>query len=1374
LRTRPTAVTRPWLWLVAALVALVIIPACISAEGESIGMSVSVSPQTVQRGGQVTYRVLISNGDQTALDGASLSYTLPDAFTYVSGSTQVRSNGVLVATEDPTVTGNVLIWEGLTLPPGRGTAVYGLHSFCQDRCETPYIAYQLDKVKEAMGAGAYVKQLFYRVTETTLGPESCWIDFVNACYDRDLIPVVRLQGVYGGENWNKPGSSGPGDYGAIAQAYARVVAGLPRRDGRLLYVEVWNEPNLDLEWSGAANATEYGEFLVDVASALRAIGDDRIVILNGGLSPGGDIAPLDFIDEMMTVPGALWAFDLWAAHPYPGNHPPEYNIHDGTASSYRDLTIDSYLLELDRLAAWGRRGIQVMITETGYALGQNNFAFQGYAVIDEANRADYVTRALRDYWSRWSEVQGVCPFELVDPLGAWAVWDWLAPDGSSHQQYDAVRAMDKTTPPASGRLCVEFSVLVDAAPGTYSCGAVFTLEDGTSIDQNGVAPLIVQPPPPTPTPTSTPTVTPTPFPTECWDAIRDGGFEIGDGWEIADTAYPASLTQTLSYEGRRSACVGITDGEVVESWSSVRQAFHVPENASSVRIAFMYYPVSEDVGTGLQYALLLDEDKSYLETVMWTVSDARQWIRVEHEASGYAGQTLWIHFGARNTSDASGPTAMYVDQVSVQVCLPLGAVTATPVASLPPGITATPTVGPQCLPLIYRGHTPPQTPSPTPLQSTVTPEPDLPAYVSRTIPVCREPHGIAVDQGTGLVYVASYLDPTLSVIDPGLGEVIATVDLGGVGGSNGVAVDSTRRRVYVVNSQTDNVSVVDLESLTVMGTVTVGDRPLYAAVDESDGTVYVTNHNAGSISVLRGNPPALADVLTTGTEPVHLAVDGARGRLAVVNGSELFDSLSLYGLASGGSAQVVPVGAGPYGLTLDARSGTWYTANVRGWSISVVDASGVPRAEWAMPGPVHQVAYSAATGRVYALCADQGALYMLDAENGQVLLGLSVGAGSGHGIAVDAARLRIYVSNAQDNTVSVICEVATADSLGLPLIWRGASTGQKSVAPLRRSGPRDVEYSVVADQVQPVAPVVTGQDLVLADGETVAYDSMRRRLALAGEGGLTVVDGVSGRTLYSVYMGASVSALAIDPVSGWVWAALAEQGEVRAIGLDGCERVSVSGLGYPSDLEARDGRVYVADTRDNRVIAVEAVTGRVLTSGSLSGSPHAIDVDVGRGRIYVGEMGTGRVLVLDAESLDVLGTVTLGGLAYAHDLTLDASGRHLYVTHDLSPKFGALSVVDTDTLRVLDTMTGDYEEPLTEPRSVFLLRDGAHAVVELGDGFVTVALDGLSVASVTRLDDGNLLRAMAVEPLEGIAYTADSKGHLRTWSLKDATGEAVR
>jgi DNA-binding beta-propeller fold protein YncE len=276
---------------------------------------------------------------------------------------------------------------------------------------------------------------------------------------------VRIQGEWGGSYWIKPQADAPGDYTSIAEAYKRVVQGLPRRDGHTLYVEVWNEPDLPVEWSWSPSASEYGHFFVDVAAAIHSLGDSRIKVLNGGLTPGNG----SFTRQLVSVPGFVDSFDLWATHCYPHNHPPEYNLHQGTAT-YPQFAIDSYLLELDVLAGYGgRSNVQVILTEAGHALYENTFGFEGYPPVSESNRADYMVRAFQNYWLSWPEVVAVTPFELVDPYGTTWYMDWLYPTTDlPHEQYSAVEALPKPGPTVvSGTLTIDFQAQASDVPGIY-------------------------------------------------------------------------------------------------------------------------------------------------------------------------------------------------------------------------------------------------------------------------------------------------------------------------------------------------------------------------------------------------------------------------------------------------------------------------------------------------------------------------------------------------------------------------------------------------------------------------------------------------------------------------------------------------------------------------------------------------------------------------------------------------------------------------------------------------------------------------------------------------------------------------------------------
>lgn len=304
--------------------------------------------------------------------------------------------------------------------------------------------------KALVGERGYLKVLFGGIDSSVEGAQPEQVALINFIYEQNLIPIVRLAGHWDGERqqWHKPQADPDGHFESLAAAVGALVSGLPRRDGFPLYIEVWNEPNLVIEWSGMVDLAEYGRLLVDVAAALRALGDPRIRILNGafGLSPEAARTLFE------AVPASAHAFDVWASHPYPHNHPPEYNHHEGTAAEGDVHTIDAYLLELAVVEEYRGERVPVLLTETGYDLGNATCLEDGYPIIDEALRVDYITRAFRDYWSQWPEVLGVTPFVFAAP--GWERFNWVDPASRTlegglpetrYAQYDAVRALAKPT-----------------------------------------------------------------------------------------------------------------------------------------------------------------------------------------------------------------------------------------------------------------------------------------------------------------------------------------------------------------------------------------------------------------------------------------------------------------------------------------------------------------------------------------------------------------------------------------------------------------------------------------------------------------------------------------------------------------------------------------------------------------------------------------------------------------------------------------------------------------------------------------------------------------------------------------------------------------
>jgi hypothetical protein len=71
-----------------------------------------------------------------------------------------------------------------------------------------------------------------------------------------------------------------GVYTSWANSIKNLVSQMPRNDNIPLYIEILNECNNNMEWSGAAKPTEYAQFFVQVSNAIRSLNDPRIKIMN--------------------------------------------------------------------------------------------------------------------------------------------------------------------------------------------------------------------------------------------------------------------------------------------------------------------------------------------------------------------------------------------------------------------------------------------------------------------------------------------------------------------------------------------------------------------------------------------------------------------------------------------------------------------------------------------------------------------------------------------------------------------------------------------------------------------------------------------------------------------------------------------------------------------------------------------------------------------------------------------------------------------------------------------------------------------------------------------------------------------------------------
>ena len=126
-----------------------------------------------------------------------------------------------------------------------------------------------------------------------------------------------------------------------------------------------------------------------------------------------------------------------------------------------------------------------------------------------------------------------------------------------------------------------------------------------------------------------------------------------------------------------------------------------------------------------------------------------------------------------------------------------------------------------------------------------------PATVLRAIPVGREPFGVAMNNSTGKVYVANFLDNTVSVISTATGAVIKTIALP-AGEPTNVAINEAMNRIYVALHVGGRLAVIRGDTDTLMTTVEVGSGPFDVAVDPAMHRVFVSCRDSRLVQVVDG------------------------------------------------------------------------------------------------------------------------------------------------------------------------------------------------------------------------------------------------------------------------------------------------------------------------------------------------------------------------------------------------------------------------------------------------------------------------------------------------------------------------------------------
>jgi hypothetical protein len=117
--------------------------------------------------------------------------------------------------------------------------------------------------------------------------------------------------------------------------------------------------------------------------------------------------------------------------------------------------------------------------------------------------------------------------------------------------------------------------------------------------------------------------------------------------------------------------LGITHQSDAQSYSSVRQEVTIPGDVASATLSFWYYPICQDV-LPYDWQEVIIFDHTLTVPLAWAMpricSDSQTWTYHTFDLTPYKGQTIILYFNVYNNGVGNRKTAMYLDDVSVQVC----------------------------------------------------------------------------------------------------------------------------------------------------------------------------------------------------------------------------------------------------------------------------------------------------------------------------------------------------------------------------------------------------------------------------------------------------------------------------------------------------------------------------------------------------------------------------------------------------------------------------------------------------------------------------------------------------------------------------------
>ncbi len=476
--------------------------------------------------------------------------------------------------------------------------------------------------------------------------------------------------------------------------------------------------------------------------------------------------------------------------------------------------------------------------------------------------------------------------------------------------------------------------------------------------------------------------------------------------------------------------------------------------------------------------------------------------------------------------------------------------------------------------------------------------------VTNTISVASSPTpapgNILFDEQNGYLYLTpsgmGFGTSHVTVVDPATSSVVASLPAGAT--SWGMALDTHTHCIYVANAVSGNVTVINATSNTITATISLSVsapvEPYDVAYDPTDQDLYVVSTYWADVWTVSGATNAVLSFASVGYVPNTITFDPDDNDLYVAN--SVSDNLSVMSGVTDRVIATVQLGTGPAPLVWASTPGMAYVLDEARAQVDEV-SSLTHRVVASVPVPQDAIAmaFDSLNGDLYVAAQFGGTVTVISTSTNSVVTTIS-GLLFPTDITFDSANGDLYVVD-----------------LGMWLaVIDGSTNSILSVA--WPSPPPDADYLCFDSQ----------------NGYVYVVGSMN------GYSNLTSLNGATNTVVATTPIFSGFSDVACDAASGLIYVLNGFYGNLSIYDAANLALVAtlspVPSGGFISSLavNATSGEVYLTDSGDGRVTALNGTTHSVDGSLSVGNGPAGVLWEPSTGALLVSNYDSGSVSSLSS------------------------------------------------------------------------------------------------------------------------------------------------